>query len=93
MRVVPPLPRPLRKARRLRVKRAVKAACQQGVQAVITEGLSAPEGPPKDPLLAEAFRVGQANMRGAVRMVWLQRVLVLLVIVAAVAAIAWYFWR
>jgi hypothetical protein len=43
----------------------LKAACQQGVQAVITAGLSAPNGPPQDPLLAEAFRVGQASMRGA----------------------------
>ena len=70
---------------------AVKAACQQGAQAVITEGLSAPDGPPKDPLLAEAFRVGQESMRGAVRTVWLQRAFI--VIVAVVAAIAWYFWR
>jgi len=45
--------------------RDIKTACQQGVQAVVTGGVSAPDGPPKDPLLEEAFRVGQASMRRA----------------------------
>lgn len=57
------------------ILRAVKIACQQGVQSVITEGLSAPNGPPQDPLLAEAFRIGQESIRGAVRRVWLKRIL------------------
>ena len=79
------------------VYRAVKAACRQGVQAVVTEGLSAPDGPPKDPMLAEAFRVGQATMRGAVRTVWLRRLVVLALVVALVVAVVaglmWFFRR
>lgn len=75
------------------IYRAVKTACQQGVQSVITGGISAQDGPPKDPLLAEAYRVGQASMRGAARTFWLQRAFILFVIVAAVAAIAWFFRR
>ena len=71
----------------------VKVACQQGVQAIITDGLSAPDGPPQDPLLAEAFRVGQASMRGAVRTVWLRRAITVLVIVSAIAAALWLFVR
>lgn len=45
--------------------RDIKTACQQGVQAVVTGGESAPDGPPNDPLLADAFRVGQTSMRQA----------------------------
>lgn len=52
---------------------AVKRAIQAGVQAAFTDGLSAPDGPPADPLLAEAFRVGQAAFRGSVRRAWLER--------------------
>ncbi|HMP02674.1 MAG TPA: hypothetical protein PKD86_00710 [Gemmatales bacterium] len=52
---------------------AVKQAIQAGVQAAITEGLSAPDGPPADPLLAAAFREGQAAFRGSIRRVWLER--------------------
>jgi hypothetical protein len=68
---------------------AVKTACQQGVQAVITGGLSAPEGPPTDPLLAEAFRVGQATMRGGVRAVWMKRVAMLMLLLAGVGVLIW----
>jgi hypothetical protein len=75
------------------VYRDVKLACQQGVQAVITDGLSAPNGPPRDPLLAEAFRVGQASMRGTVRTVWLRRAITLLIILSAIAATIWLFER
>ena len=52
---------------------AVKQAIQAGVQAAFTEGLSAPDGPPADPLLAEVFREGQAAFRGSIRRVWLER--------------------
>src|SRR5262249_20103121 len=52
---------------------AVKQGIQAGVQAAFTAGLSAPDGPPADPLLAEAFREGQAALRGSVRRVWLER--------------------
>jgi hypothetical protein len=45
----------------------IKAACQQGVQSVVTGGTSAPDGPARDPLRAEAFRVGQASMQRASR--------------------------
>lgn len=64
---------------------AIKTACQQGVLAVVTEGMSAPDGPPNDPILAEAFRVGQASMRRASRRPGLRAVLLLLLLVAAVA--------
>ena len=40
---------------------AVKTACRLGVQSVVTDGISG--GPPPDPLLAEAFKVGQQSMR------------------------------
>jgi hypothetical protein len=69
--------------------RAIKAACQQGVQSVITGGLSAPEGPPRDPLLAEAFRVGQASIRGAACGVWFRRVLVVLLVAITVTIAIW----
>jgi hypothetical protein len=49
------------------VFRTVKTACQQGVQSVITDGASCPDGPPKDPLLAEAFRAGQESIQTATR--------------------------
>ncbi len=52
---------------------AIKQAIQAGVLAAFTEGLSAPDGPPADPLLAEAFREGQAAFRRSVRRVWLER--------------------
>src|SRR5256885_14393978 len=66
--------------------RDIKTACQHGVQAVVTGGVSAPDGPPKDPLLAEAFRVGQASMRRATGVPGrLVAVVLLLVVVAAVA--------
>ncbi len=67
---------------------AVKQAIQAGVQAAFTEGLSAPDGPPADPVLAEAFREGQAAFRGSVRRIWVERGVVaavgLGVVVAAV---------
>ncbi len=55
---------------------AVKKAIQAGVQAAFTGGLSAPDGPPTDLLLAEAFREGQAAFRGSVNGVWLKRLAV-----------------
>ena len=51
---------------------AVKHEIQAGVQAAFTDGLSAPDGPPADPLLAEAFRQGQAAFYGSVRWAWVQ---------------------
>jgi hypothetical protein len=51
----------------------VRAMIQAGVQAEFTGGLSAPDGPPADPFLAEAFRYGQESYRGGVRQAWLQR--------------------
>ena len=68
--------------------RDIKAACQQGVQAVVTHGLSAPNGPPSDPLLAEAFRVGQAKMRRAAGLPG-RRVAVILFIALGAAAVLW----
>jgi len=52
---------------------AIRQAIHAGVQAAITDGLSAPDGPPADPLLAEAFREGQAALRSSVLRVWLGR--------------------
>jgi hypothetical protein len=52
---------------------AIKLAIQAGVQAALTEGLSAPDGPPAEPLLAEAFREGQVAFRMSVRRAWLER--------------------
>jgi len=75
------------------IYRRVKAACQQGVQAVVTDGLSAPNGPPQDPLLAEAFRVGQANMRSAIRTPWTRRPIAVLGAALVLAAIIWFLLR
>lgn len=69
--------------------RKIKTACQQGVQSVITDGLSVPNVPSKDPLLAAAFRVGQESVRGAVRGVWLKRALWLAAIALAVITLVW----
>jgi len=66
---------------------SVRTACRQGVQSVITNGLSAPDGPPNDPLLAEAFRVGRGRMRRATQRAWMER-LSPLVLVALVIGIA-----
>ena len=73
--------------------RVVRAACQQGVQSVVTGGASAPDGPPSDPLLAEAFRVGQASMRRASRAPWHRSLVVLVVLAGSVAAALWLFMR
>jgi hypothetical protein len=70
--------------------RAVKSACQQGVLSVVTGGASAPEGPPADPLLAEAFREGQPSLRGAGARVWLQRLVVLALVVGAVVLLVYW---
>jgi hypothetical protein len=64
---------------------AVKQALRAGVQAAVTEGLSAPEGPPADPLLAEAFRQGQMAFRGSLRRVWFERLAVPVAFVLLIA--------
>lgn len=70
---------------------AVKHARQAGIQAAFTDGLSAPDGPPADPLLAEAFRQGQTAFHGAVRWAWVQwlAVPVGLVLLLAVLFLGW----
>ena len=73
--------------------RAIRAACQRGVQSVVTGGVSAPDGPPSDPLLAEAFRVGQASIRRATGTPWHRSLVVSVVLVGAVAAVLWLFSR
>jgi hypothetical protein len=74
---------------------AVRQAIQAGVQAEFTGGLSAPDGPPADPLLAEAFRVGRSSFRGAVRQAWLERLVVplILLVLLVVGVVAWLLWR
>jgi hypothetical protein len=41
----------------------VKESIQEGALSDFTEGQTAPDGPPDDPLQAEAFREGQAAFR------------------------------
>ena len=72
---------------------AIKTAMQQGVQAVFTDGLSSPDGPPADPLLREAFRVGQARMRAASRGALLRRLVMPALVVAGLAFVLWRFLR
>lgn len=67
---------------------AIRQALRAGVQAALTDGLSAPDGPPADPLLAEAFREGQTAFRGSVRRVWVERGLIAVVALGAVVAAA-----
>jgi hypothetical protein len=45
----------------------VRKAFRAGVLAAFTAGLSAPKGPPADPLLAEAFRLGHNEFRREAR--------------------------
>lgn len=74
---------------------AIRQAIQAGVQAEFTGGLSAPDGPPTDPLLAEAFRFGQASFRGEVRRAWVGKLAVpfAVVVLVAVALAVWWLWR
>jgi hypothetical protein len=69
---------------------AVKAALQQGIMSVLTGGASAPDGPPSDPLLAEAFRAGQENIRFAAKRVWIERAVMLLFVVVIVAFLVYH---
>lgn len=64
----------------------VKLACQQGVQAYVTQGQPAP---PADPLLAQAYRACYESMSGAVHSVWLRRGIFAAAVVLAIAGIVW----
>ncbi|MCE9530948.1 MAG: hypothetical protein K8T89_07470 [Planctomycetes bacterium] len=70
---------------------AIRHAIQAGVQAGFTGGLSAPGGPPADPLLAEAFRQGRAAFAVAVRNGWLMRFAlpIVLVLLLTLGLIGW----
>lgn len=70
----------------------VKKAIQAGVQSAFTAGLSAPDGPPADPLLAEAFRLGHDEFLRATRRVWFRRLAVPLGLLLAltVAIVGWW---
>lgn len=72
----------------------VRQSIQAGVTAEVTDGLSAPNGPPDDPLLAEAFRYGQASLRREARRARLERLAPFVVVATLIAALAaWWFWR
>jgi hypothetical protein len=64
---------------------AIKDALKQGIMSVLTGGASAPDGPPSDPLLAEAFRAGQENIRFAAKRRWIERAVMLVFVLVIVA--------
>ena len=66
---------------------SIRTAIQDGAQSVIARGQSAPKVPPKDPLLAEAFKVGQKSIRSDLSGSGFRRFLLVLVVVTLIVLI------